>query len=453
MEKAIQETHFNLPNQTKTYSGKVRDLYEIEDRYLVAVATDRISAFDQVLPRPIPYKGEVLNLLAAKMLNQTTGIVPNWLVDVPDPAASIGLKCDPIPVEFIVRSYLCGHAWRVYESGATHLAGNVLPEGMKKYDPFPEPIVTPTIKAQSGHDEDISRDELISKGVLSPRMFDQLAQYARNLFLAGQQHARKQGLILADTKYEFGFFEDNVYLIDEVHTPDSSRYFYREGFEEKVNQGEAPHQLSKEFVREWLMEKGYSGENGQQIPEMSDEVVDQIKNRYIELYEKLTGEDFPYSDRSNPDKRIETNIQNSLANIDALEKEKWKADIGARIQRARINLHGDKQISLARKLGIAQSHFHNIEKGSLFPTIPVLSRLVSLFNINWEWLITGQGTMRPEDEPTNSETLQNYLESLKDRLSEEENTVREQNKIIANNKELISLLKQWRNAEEVEKEQ
>lgn len=447
MEKAIQGTDFNFQGQTKSHRGKVRDLYEIKDRYLVAVATDRISAFDQILPRAIPYKGEVLNLLAAKMLNQTTGIVPNWLIDVPDPAASVGIKCDPIPVEFIVRNYLCGHAWRVYQSGATHLAGNTLPEGMKKYDAFPEPIVTPSIKAQEGHDEDISRDELIAKGILSPKMFDQLEQYARNLFLAGQQHARKQGLILADTKYEFGFFENNVYLIDEVHTPDSSRYFYRKGFEEKVNKGEAPHQLSKEFVREWLMEKGYQGERGQQIPEMDDSVVEQIKTRYVELYEKLTGERFPYSNRENPEKRIENNIRSSLNNIEQMEKEKWKADIGARIQLSRIKLHGDKQISLARKLGIAQSHFHNIEKGSLFPTIPVLSKLVSMFNLNWEWLITGQGAMRPEDESGNSQSMKNYMENLQTRLKGEEKVVYEQNKIIENNKQLINMLKQSKKTE------
>ena len=312
MEAGIKQTQFNLPGQTNFRKGKVRDVYEIDEKYIVAVTTDRISAFDRILPRPIPYKGEVLNLIAAKFLEMTKDIVPNWLLEVPDPAVSIGYKCEPLPIEMVIRGYLCGHAWREYKQGAAYLSGNPLPKGMKQFEPFPEPLVTPTTKAASGHDEDISREEIVNQGLLSAGLFDQLADYTKKLYTKGQEFASKRGLILADTKYEFGLYNGEVYLIDEVHTPDSSRYFYAEGFEELLKQGKSPKQLSKEFVREWLMSEGYQGEPGQQMPEMTDGKVDRIKDRYIELFEKVTGEEFPYSDRSDPEERIETNVKKAL---------------------------------------------------------------------------------------------------------------------------------------------
>ncbi len=315
MEESVKETDFKLPGQTHFYRGKVRDVYEIDGQYVVFVTSDRISAFDVILPRPIPYKGEVLNLLAAKFLKMTEDIVPNWLLDVPDPAVSIGKKCDPLPIEMVIRGYLCGHAWREYQAGATHISGNPLPEGMKQFEPFPEPLVTPTTKATSGHDEDISREEVIQQGLLSAELFDQLAELTRKLYQRGQEFAKGRGLILADTKYEFGLLEGEIILIDEIHTPDSSRYFYADGFERLLTEGRSPKQLSKEFVREWLMKKGYQGKKGQKIPEMHDDKVAEIKDRYIELYEEVTGEAFPFSDRNNLLGRIQENIEQALNKI------------------------------------------------------------------------------------------------------------------------------------------
>lgn len=315
MEETIKETAFQLPGQTDFYKGKVRDAYEIDDNYMVFVTSDRISAFDVILPRAIPYKGEVLNLIAEKFLRMTEDLVPNWLLEVPDPAVSIGKKCEPLPIEMVIRGYLCGHAWRVYQSGATHLSGNQLPKSMHQYEPFPEPLVTPTTKATTGHDEDISREEVIEQGLLSGELFDQLSELTKQLYQRGQSFARQQGLILADTKYEFGLLNGEVILIDEIHTPDSSRYFYRDGFEDLLKQGHSPKQLSKEFVREWLMEQGYQGQKGQWIPEMSDERVEKIKNRYIELYEEVTGDPFPYSDRNNLLYRIDNNIHEALKEL------------------------------------------------------------------------------------------------------------------------------------------
>lgn len=312
MEESVKETDFQLPGQKKFYRGKVRDVYEIQDNHIVFVTTDRISAFDVILPEPVPYKGEVLNLIAAKFLRMTEDIVPNWLIEVPDPAVSIGKKCQPLPIEMVIRGYLCGHAYRMYRSGASHLAGNALPEKMKQFDAFPEPLVTPTTKATNGHDEDISRQEIIDQNILSGDLYDQLVDLTKKLYQRGQEFARERGLILADTKYEFGLLNDEIILIDEVHTPDSSRYFYSDGFEELVKEQRKPKQLSKEFVREWLMEEGYQGQKGETLPAMPEERVNQIKNRYIELYEEVTGEAFPYSDRTNLLKRIENNTQKAL---------------------------------------------------------------------------------------------------------------------------------------------
>ncbi len=315
MEETIKETAFQLPGQSAKYKGKVRDAYEIDGQYMVFVTSDRISAFDVILPRAIPYKGEVLNLIAEKFLRMTEDLVSNWLIEVPDPAVSIGYKCEPLPIEMVVRGYLCGHAWRAYQAGATHLSGNALPKGMRQFEPFSEPLITPTTKATTGHDEDVSKREVVEQGLLSEQLFDQLAELTMKLYQRGQQFAREQGLILADTKYEFGLLNGEIILIDEIHTPDSSRYFYRDGFEELIKQGESPKQLSKEFVREWLMEQGYQGQEEQSIPEMTDERVEQIKNRYIELYENVTGDPFPYSNRENLLKRIEANIHNALEEL------------------------------------------------------------------------------------------------------------------------------------------
>lgn len=279
-----------LPNQTAFYKGKVRDVYTIGDKYLAMVVSDRISAFDVVLPRPIPFKGQVLNQIAAYFLEATRDIVPNWVLDGNSlPNATIGLKCETFPVEMVIRGNLTGHAWRTYKSGARELCGVALPEGMKENDYFDEPILTPTTKAHEGHDEDISREEIISKGLVSEEDYTRLEQYTRALFQRGREMARERGLILVDTKYEFGKIGDTIYLIDEIHTPDSSRYFYNEGFKERQEKGEQQRQLSKEFVREWLMENGFQGKEGQTIPEMTDEFVNSVTDRYIELYEHITG--------------------------------------------------------------------------------------------------------------------------------------------------------------------
>jgi len=281
-----------FPHQTNFYKGKVRDVYTIADKYMVMVVSDRISAFDVVLPRPIPYKGHVLNQIAAQFLDATSDIVPNWKLSVPLPNVTIGLKCETYPVEMVVRGNLTGHAWRTYKSGKRELCGVALPEGLKENDFFEKPILTPTTKAHVGHDEDISREEIIRTGLVSEKEYEQLEQYTLALFERGREIAKERGLILVDTKYEFGKIGDTIYLIDEIHTPDSSRYFYLDGFEDRQKKNEPQKQLSKEFVREWLMENGFQGQEGQQVPEMTDEVVGQISERYIELYEIVTGKTF-----------------------------------------------------------------------------------------------------------------------------------------------------------------
>ncbi|MRG44562.1 phosphoribosylaminoimidazolesuccinocarboxamide synthase [Chitinophaga sp. SYP-B3965] len=286
------ESTFNFPNQTAFYKGKVRDVYTIEDKWMVMFVSDRISAFDVVLPRPILYKGQVLNQIAAIMLDATKDIVPNWVKSVPLPSATVGLKCETFPVEMVVRGNLTGHAWRTYKSGQRVLCGVTMPDGLKENDYFPAPIITPTTKAHEGHDEDISREEIIASGLVSEAEYVQLEKYTLALFQRGRELAAKRGLILVDTKYEFGKIGDTIYLIDEIHTPDSSRFFYAEGYEAKQKAGEAQKQLSKEFVREWLMENGFQGKDGQQVPEMTDAFVESVSNRYIELFENITGQTF-----------------------------------------------------------------------------------------------------------------------------------------------------------------
>lgn len=281
-----------FPNQTNFYKGKVRDVYTIADKYLVMIVSDRISAFDVVLPKPIPYKGQVLNQIAALFLDATKDIVPNWKLSVPLPYATIGHKCEPYKVEMVVRGNLTGHAWRTYKSGERKLCGIAMPDGMKENDFFEKPIITPTTKANEGHDEDISREEIISSGLVPKEEYEQLERYTLALFERGKEIAKERGLILVDTKYEFGKKDGVIYLIDEIHTPDSSRYFYLNGYEERQRKGEQQKQLSKEFVREWLMENGFQGKEGQQIPEMTEEVVGKISERYIELYEVVTGKTF-----------------------------------------------------------------------------------------------------------------------------------------------------------------
>ena len=288
-----------FPNQTKFYRGKVRDVYTIADQWLVMVASDRISAFDVILPRPIPFKGQVLNQIAAYMLKATSDLCPNWLLDVPAPNVAIGRKCEPFRVEMVVRGNLTGHAWRTYHSGKRELCGVTLPEGMKENDYFPSPIITPSTKAEVGHDEDISRSEIIRRGIVGENDYAKLEEYTLALFQRGREIAAKRGLILVDTKYEFGKIGDTIYLMDEIHTPDSSRYFYAEGFDDRQAKGERQQQLSKEFVREWLIANDFMGKEGQTVPEMKDDWVETISKRYIELYEKVIGEPFrpqPLSD-------------------------------------------------------------------------------------------------------------------------------------------------------------
>ena len=298
IKEALKETNFNFEGQTDFYRGKVRDIYYFPDK-LVIVATDRISAFDVVLPRAIPYKGQVLNQIAAYFLKATAELVPNWLISAPHPQVSIGVRCKPFPVEMVIRGYLAGHAWREYKAGKRLLCGVPLPEGLKENDKLPEPIITPTTKAHEGHDLDISREEIIKTGLVSEMDYLVLEKYTRDLYQRGTEMAAAKGLILVDTKYEFGQGEDQkVYLIDEVHTPDSSRYFYKEGYEERQAKGEPQKQLSKEFVRQWLIAKGFQGKDGQQIPEMTDDIVEMISERYIELYEKVTGLPFKRTDSS-----------------------------------------------------------------------------------------------------------------------------------------------------------
>lgn len=312
--KALTKTDFLFPGQKNVYHGKVRDVYNINDDKLVMVATDRISAFDVVLPEGIPFKGQMLNQIAAKFLDATSDICPNWKLATPDPMATVGVRCTGFPVEMIVRGYLCGSAWRSYKSGAREICGVRIPDGMRENEKFPEPIVTPTTKAEQGaHDEDISKEEIIAKGLVAPGDYALLEKYARELFMRGTEIAAERGLILVDTKYEFGKYDGAIYLMDEIHTPDSSRYFYSKGYRERFEKGEPQKQLSKEFVREWLMENGFQGKAGQQIPEMTPAVVKGITDRYIELYEHITGETFVKNEDENLIARIEKNVDEWLA--------------------------------------------------------------------------------------------------------------------------------------------
>ena len=309
---AIKETHFNLPGQTQFYKGKVRDVYTIGNKFLVMVVTDRISAFDVVLPEPIPYKGQVLNQIAAKFLQSTLDIVPNWVIDVPDPNVTIGKICEPFKVEMVIRGYLAGHAWREYQSGKRSVCGVELPDGLKENDQLPVPIITPTTKASVGHDEDISREEIISKNIVDEQDYILLEKYTRALYQRGTEMVAELGLILVDTKYEFGMADGKIHLIDEIHTPDSSRYFYKEGYEERQSKNEAQRQLSKEFVRKWLIDNGFQGKEDQLIPEMTPEFVNSISERYIELYEHITGDAFVKNDHSDNLQRLENNIIEAL---------------------------------------------------------------------------------------------------------------------------------------------
>ena len=314
---AITETNFHFVRQTGKYVGKVRDVYTIDDKYLVMIATDRISAFDVVLPRGIPHKGQVLNQIAAHFLAATADIIPNWRIASPDPVVTVGYRCTPFPVEMIVRGYLTGSSWRAYKAGAREICGVKIPDGMREHQAFEQPVITPTTKAEQGlHDEDISRDEILRRGLVSEADYVQLEKAALALFARGTQMAAGRGLILVDTKYEFGKKDEKVYLIDEIHTPDSSRYFYADGYADRFAKGEPQRQLSKEFVREWLMDNGFSGQKGQHAPPMTDEVIENITARYIELYEQVTGTKFdpaPYAEDTC--ERIETNVQNMLARL------------------------------------------------------------------------------------------------------------------------------------------
>lgn len=314
MKNAIIKTDFNFPNQTKVYKGKVRDVYSINDQLLVMVASDRISAFDVVLPKGIPFKGQVLNQIAAKFLDATEDIVPNWKLAMPDPMVTVGHLCDPVKIEMVIRGYLSGHAWREYREGKRMICGMPMPDGMKENDKFPEPIITPTTKADVGHDEDISREEIINQGLVEESDYVQLEKFTKELFQRGTDIAAKMGLILVDTKYEFGKVGDQIYLIDEIHTPDSSRYFYKEGYLDRQISGETQKQLSKEFVREWLMANGFQGKEGQQVPEMHEEFVNSVSERYIELYEQITGDKFVKADSNDVLARVEKNINDYLKN-------------------------------------------------------------------------------------------------------------------------------------------
>lgn len=312
---AIKETHFNLPGQSNFYKGKVRDVYTIGNKFLVMVVTDRISAFDVVLPEPIPYKGQVLNQIAAKFLQATLDIVPNWVIDVPDPNVTIGKICEPFKVEMVIRGYLAGHAWREYQAGKRSVCGVTLPEGLKENDKLPEPIITPTTKASVGHDEDISREEIISRNIVAEKDYLLLEKYTRALFQRGTEMVAELGLILVDTKYEFGMADGQIHLIDEIHTPDSSRYFYKDGYEERQATHEQQRQLSKEFVRKWLIDNGFQGKEDQIIPEMTPEFVNSISERYIELYEHITGDKFMKNNHTDAAKRVEHNINEALIRL------------------------------------------------------------------------------------------------------------------------------------------
>jgi len=316
MEKALVNTDFHFEGQKSLYHGKVRDVYNIDDKYLAMVATDRISAFDVILPEGIPFKGQVLNQIASKFLDATSDICPNWKIASPDPMVTVGHRCESFPVEMIVRAYLTGSSWRDYKAGARQICGVPIPEGMREHQRFPHPIVTPTTKAEQGeHDANISKEEIISRGLVSREDYEVLERYALQLFERGSQMAARQGLILVDTKYEFGKKEGKIYLIDEIHTPDSSRYFYADGYQERFDGGLPQRQLSKEFVREWLMEHGFSGGEGQQVPEMTDEFVKSVSDRYIELYERITGEKFVRYESGDISERIENNVKNMLARL------------------------------------------------------------------------------------------------------------------------------------------
>lgn len=311
--KALTQTDFQLPGQQSVYHGKVRDVYDLGDR-LAMVATDRISAFDVILPKGIPFKGQVLNQIAAKFLDATTDICPNWKLATPDPMVTVGVMCQGFPLEMIVRGYLCGSAWRAYKSGVREICGVRLPEGMRENERFSQPIITPTTKAEYGeHDADISKEEILQRGLATPEEYATLEKYALALFARGTEIAAERGLILVDTKYEFGKHDGTIYLMDEIHTPDSSRYFYAEGYQERFEAGEPQRQLSKEFVREWLMDNGFQGKEGQQVPEMTDEIVKSISDRYIELYEHITGETFAAQADEDIAARIEQNLKAYLA--------------------------------------------------------------------------------------------------------------------------------------------
>jgi phosphoribosylaminoimidazole-succinocarboxamide synthase len=312
MAQAVVKTDFNFPKQKSVYKGKVRDVYNINDQLLVMVVSDRISAFDVVLPEGIPYKGQVLNQIAAKFLDATADIVPNWKIDVPDPMVTIGHFVETYPVEMVIRGYLTGHAWREYKAGKREICGVAMPEGMKEHQRFPEPILTPTTKAHEGHDEDITREEIIKQGLVSEEEYIKLEEYTLALFKRGTEIAKDMGLILVDTKYEFGKKEGQIYLIDEIHTPDSSRYFYLEGYQARQDKDENQKQLSKEFVREWLMGNGFQGKEGEQVPNMPLEFVNEVTDRYIELYEKITGDKFQKADASEVLNRIEKNVNSKI---------------------------------------------------------------------------------------------------------------------------------------------
>jgi phosphoribosylaminoimidazole-succinocarboxamide synthase len=312
MSNALTKTDFRFPKQKSVYNGKVRDVYNVDDDILIMVATDRISAFDVVLPKGIPFKGQVLNQIAEKFLDATADIVPNWKIDSPDPNVTVGHICQPYKVEMVIRGYLTGHAWREYRDGNRSICGVQLPDGMVENQKFDQPIITPTTKADEGHDEDISREEIIAQGLVDKAEYEMLEDYTRKLFERGTKMAAEKGLILVDTKYEFGKNDNKIYLIDEIHTPDSSRYFYADGYEERLAKGEPQKQLSKEFVRQWLIENGFQGKEGQQIPEMTDEFVNSVSDRYIELFEKITGDNFMKSDTSKISKRIEIAVTEFL---------------------------------------------------------------------------------------------------------------------------------------------
>lgn len=311
----LVKTDFNFPGQKSVYHGKVRDVYNINDDLMVMIATDRISAFDVILPKGIPFKGQVLNQIAAGFLDATSDIVPNWKLATPDPMVTVGLKCEGFRVEMIIRGYLTGSAWREYQAGCRELCGVKLPEGMRENEKFPEPIITPTTKADAGHDENISKEEIIAQGIVSKEDYETMERYTRALFQRGTEIAASKGLILVDTKYEFGKRDGKVYLIDEIHTPDSSRYFYAEGYEERFEKGEAQRQLSKEFVRQWLIDHNFMGKTGQVVPEMTDEYCDSVSARYIELYEHITGQKFEKTECDNIAARIEENVTEYLKTL------------------------------------------------------------------------------------------------------------------------------------------